>query len=197
MEAVLEWIKGIVILFVVLAALLQLVPKVQYKKYIRFFMEMVIVIAVIQPVTGIVSAGADLDEKIECSQFMQEIENMRLDVQKLDFLQQDYRKEEYETAIAQDICGMAEGKAYEIRRIEVALSDSYELETVELTLGEAREETGIVSDVEISDISIGEAAHGENLAKQTMLTQGARELTSKIMSFYQIEEEQIFICLEE
>lgn len=197
MEAVLEWIKGIVILFVVLAALLQLVPKAQYKKYIRFFMEMVIVIAVIQPVTEIVSAGADLDEKIQCSQFMQEIENMRLDVQKLDFLQQDYRKEEYETAIAQDICGMAEGKAYEIRRIEVTLSDSYELETVELTLGEAREETGIVSDVEISDISIGEASHGENLAKQTMLTQGARELTSKIMSFYQIEEEQIFICLEE
>ena len=78
MEAVLEWMKGIVILFVVLTALLWLVPKEQYKKYIRFFMELLIVLAVIRPVTGLIDFDGTFDEKIQNSQFMQEMENLRL-----------------------------------------------------------------------------------------------------------------------
>lgn len=80
MEAVLEWMKGIVILFVVLSALMYLVPKAQYKKYIQFFMEMVIVIAVISPISKVVYASEDFEEKIRYSQFWQEMENMQMDV---------------------------------------------------------------------------------------------------------------------
>lgn len=197
MEAVLEWMKGIVILFVVLTALLWLVPKEQYKKYIRFFMELLIVLAVIRPVTGLIDFDGTFDEKIRNSQFMQEMENLRLDTAKLDFMQQDYRKSEYETVIAQDICSMAEGKAYEVQEIEVSLSEQYELDTVVLTLAAAQEEEDAADgEVKIENIVIGKNSEGENAATQTMLEQGARELKKEIMSYYQIRESQISILTE-
>ena len=196
MEAVLEWMKGIVILFVVLTALLWLVPKEQYKKYIRFFMELLIVLAVIRPVTGLIDFDGTFDEKIRNSQFMQEMENLRLDTAKLDFMQQDYRKSEYETVIAQDIRSMAEGKAYTVQEIEVSLSEQYELDTVVLTLAAAQEEEAADGEVKIENIVVGKNLQGENAATQTMLEQGARELKKEIMSYYQIRESQISILTE-
>lgn len=196
MEAVLEWMKGIVILFVVLTALLWLVPKEQYKKYIRFFMELLIVLAVIRPVTGLIDFDGTFDEKIQNSQFMQEMENLRLDTTKLDFMQQDYRKSEYETVIAQDIRSMAEGKAYTVQEIEVSLSEQYELDTVVLTLAAAQEEEAADGEVKIEDIVVGKNSQGGNAATQTMLEQGARELKKEIMSYYQIRESQISILTE-
>ena len=197
MEAVLEWMKGIVILFVVLTALLWLVPKEQYKKYIRFFMELLIVLAVIRPVTGLIDFDGTFDEKIRNSQFMQEMENLRLDTAKLDFMQQDYRKSEYEMVIAQDICSMAEGKAYAVQEIEVSLSEQYELDTVVLTLAAAQEEEDAADgEVKIEEIVVGKNLQGENAAAQTMLEQGARELKKEIMSYYQIRESQISILTE-
>lgn len=197
MEAVLDWMKGIILLFVVLTALLCLVPKAQYKKYIRFFMEMLIVIAVIQPLTGLIDFDGEFDEKIQNSQFMQEMENMRLDTKKLDFMQQDYKKEEYENVIAQDICGMTEGREYEVKNISVTLSEQYELAQVTLTIGKQQEKALDTDEVRVEEIRVGEESHGEHTAEKVMLTQGERELKQKIMSYYQIEESQILISTEE
>ena len=112
-------------------------------------------------------------------------------------MQQDYRKSEYETVIAQDISSMAEGKAYEVQEIEVSLSEQYELDTVVLTLAAAQEEEDAADgEVKIEDIVVGKNSEGENAATQTMLEQGARELKKEIMSYYQIRESQISILTE-
>lgn len=199
MEAVLEWMKGIVILFVVLSALMYLVPKAQYKKYIQFFMEMVIVIAVISPISRVVYASEDFEEKIHYSQFWQEMENMQMDVEKLDFIQSDYQREEYETAIEEDIRLMAEGKEYEICQIDASLSENYELEAVTMVVKRAspgekgKQEEGWA----VEDISVDPIGGGESLAEKTILEQGTAELKKEIQSFYQLKEEQIVIRLEE
>lgn len=196
MEAILEWMKGIVILFVVLSALMYLVPKEQYKKYIQFFMEMVLVIAVISPISKVIYASEDFEEKIHYSQFWQEMENVQMDVEKMDFIQNDYHRAEYETAIEEDIRLMAEGKEYEIDQIDATLSEKYELESVIIvvkTTKEGNEESGW----EVEDISVNTIGGGESLAEKAILEQGLSELKKEIGSFYQLEEEQIVIRLEE
>lgn len=196
MEAILEWMKGIVILFVVLSALMYLVPKAQYKKYIQFFMEMVIVIAVISPISKVIYASEDFEEKIQYSQFWQEMENVQMDVEKMDFIQSDYHRAEYEAAIEEDIRLMAEGKEYEIGQIDAALSEKYELESVTMVVKmekEKNEERGW----EVEDISVDTIGGGESLAEKAILEQGLSELKKEIRSFYQLEEEQIVILLEE
>lgn len=196
MEAILEWMKGIVILFVVLSALMYLVPKEQYKKYIQFFMEMVLVIAVISPISKVIYASEDFEEKIHYSQFWQEMENVQMDVEKMDFIQNDYHRAEYETAIEEDIRLMAEGKEYEIDQIDATLSEKYELESVIIVVKTTKEENE-ESGWEVEDISVNTIGGGESLAEKAILEQGLSELKKEIGSFYQLEEEQIVIRLEE
>lgn len=196
MEAILEWMKGIVILFVVLSALMYLVPKAQYKKYIQFFTEMVIVIAVISPISKVIYASEDFEEKIRYSQFWQEMENVQMDVEKMDFIQNDYHKAEYEKAIEEDIRLMADGKEYEIDQIDAVLSEKYELESVTMVVKRAKEEDE-ESGWEVEDISVDTIGGGESLAGKAILEQGLSELKKEIGSFYQLAEEQIVIRLEE
>lgn len=196
MEAILEWMKGIVILFVVLSALMYLVPKAQYKKYIQFFTEMVIVIAVISPISKVIYASEDFEEKIRYSQFWQEMENVQMDVEKMDFIQNDYHKAEYEKAIEEDIRLMADGKEYEIDQIDAVLSEKYELESVTMVVKRAKEENE-ESGWEVEDISVDTIGSGESLAGKAILEQGLSELKKEIGSFYQLAEEQIVIRLEE
>lgn len=49
----------------------------------------------------------------------------------------------------------------------------------------------------VKDVSVDAVGGGESLAEKTILEQGTAELKKEIQSFYQLEEEQITIRLEE
>ena len=184
MQQILDWIKGIVILFVVLSALLYLVPKKQYKKYIQFFMEMIIVIAVITPITKIVYANEDFEEMIQYSEFWQEMENVQKDADKMEFVQTDYYKQQYEEAIGEDISQMAEDKGFEVTGIEVALTDDYELESVSMKI-EKKEQA--------DDAAIEKVAIGGRQVSDTVKEAIYHDLKEAIKDFYRLQDSQITI----
>lgn len=184
MESILGWIKGIVILFVVLSALMYLVPQKQYKKYIQFFIEMLIVVAIITPVSKVIYANEDFEEMIKYSQFWQELENMQKDTDKMEFLQSDYYKQEYEQAIGEDIAQMAEDKEFECEEVQVALSDNYEIEAVSMQVSKSGES----DDAAVEKIVIAGSQSSDEL--QGSIT---NELREKIKDFYQLEDSQITI----
>ncbi len=192
MESILEWMKGVIILFVILSALMYLIPKAQYKKHIRFFVEMVLVIAVVHPITEIIYDNEKFEESIRYSEFWQEMENLQKDVEKMEFVQGDYHREEYEKAIEEDIRQMAEGAEYEVCQIEAVLSESYELQNIELVIERASPEVW-----EVAEVDVGQIGEEKSLAEETILKQAAMELRQDIQSFYQLEEEQIVIELKE
>lgn len=197
MEAVLEWMKGIVILFVVMSALMYLVPKAQYKKYIQFFLEMVLVIAVIGPISRVVYASEDFEKKIHYSEFWQEMENVQKDIGRMEFFQSDYYKKEYEAAIEMDIRQMMSGEDYGIEEIDVKLNENYELESVTMVIARASPEKSQGNTWGISDIQIEEIGEGQSLAERTILEQGALELKREVQDFYRLTDEQIFIRVKE
>lgn len=184
MENIIDWIKGIVILFVVLAAFLYLVPNKQYKKYIQFFMEMIIVIAVITPVSKVVYANEDFEEMIHYTQFWQEMENAQKDAGKMEFLQTDYYKQEYEQAIGEDMTQMAQDKGFAVKDIEVTLTDDYELEKVQMQICKKEDE---------NEVSIEPVAVGDSLASDIGKEAIYHDLQEKIKDFYHLEDSQITI----
>ena len=184
MENVLGWIKGIVILFVVLAAFLYLVPNKQYKKYIQFFMEMIIVIAVITPISKVVYANEDFEEMIHYTQFWQEMENVQKDAGRMDFLKTDYYKQEYEKAIGEDVVQMAQDKGFAVKNMQVTLTDAYELEKVSMQICKKEDE---------KDVSIEPVAVKGSLVANTRKEATYHDLQAKIKEFYHLEDSQIAI----
>lgn len=182
MQSILDWMKGIVILFVVLSALIHLVPKEQYKKYVRFFAELVLLIAVIAPVSKVVFRSRDLDELIHFSQFWQEMENQKKDMEKLEFTGEDAYRKEYEKAIGADITQMAEDKGYPVKSVLVTLNNAYELTQVDLTIGEKQKEDQVL----VERISLYPST--DNTVSPQM-----EELQKTICDFYRLEEKQLVI----
>jgi stage III sporulation protein AF len=184
MENVISWIKGIVVLFVLLAAFLYLVPNKQYKKYIQFFMEMIIVIAVITPISKVVYANQDFEEMIHYTQFWQEMENAQKDAGKMSFLKTDYYKKEYEQAIGEDMTQMAQDKGFAVKNIQVSLTSNYELEKVSMNICKKEDE---------KQVSIEPVIVKGSLIANTKNASVYHDLQEKIKEFYHLKDDQIAI----
>lgn len=182
MQSILDWMKGIVILFVVLSALIHLVPKEQYKKYVCFFAELVLLIAVIAPFSKVICHSRDFDELIHYSQFWQEMENQKKDMEKLEFTGEDAYRREYEKAIGADITQMAEDKGYKVKAVSVTLNSAYELEKVDLNITEKQKEDQVL----VERISLSPSTNDA-------VTPQMEELQKTICDFYRLEGKQLVI----
>lgn len=59
------YVRGFIVLFVVLTILLHLPPQENYRKYIRFFTELILTLALLTPVLSVFCDSAEFLELIE------------------------------------------------------------------------------------------------------------------------------------
>lgn len=142
MEKLLEWIKGIVLLFFLLSALLYFVPRDVYKKYIRFFMELILVLAILLPVMKVLYDGDSFEKMVHYDEFWQQMDNLQMDVEHMEYIQNEYYVEEYEKSVEEDIGNMVQEYGYEASETEVKLNESYEIESIALTVKKAESAEG-------------------------------------------------------
>ena len=81
MERFLAWMKGIVLLFFVFTALLYFVPRNVYKKYIRFFMEMTLILAMIYPLLQAVFKENALEKLLDYDEFWEKMDKIERDAE--------------------------------------------------------------------------------------------------------------------
>lgn len=83
MDAILGWIKSIVYFSVFLTVLLQLLPNEKYKKYIRFFAGLLMMLLVLKPVFSLFDT--DVSKDVFSDEFYQEqSEEIELDMKELE-----------------------------------------------------------------------------------------------------------------
>lgn len=134
MEKLLEWMKGIVLLFFLLSALLYFVPRDVYKKYIRFFMELILVLAILLPIIKVLYDGDAFEKMVHYDEFWQQMDNLQMDVEHMEYIQNEYYVEEYEKSMENDIENMVKEYGYEALEVSVELNESYEIENIELSV---------------------------------------------------------------
>lgn len=99
MDAVLSWMKPIIYFSIFLTVLLQLLPNEKYKKYIRFFAGLLMIVLVLRPVLNLFGTE-DLSEKIFSESFYQEqSEEIELDMGDLEDAASAY----YESLLEENI----------------------------------------------------------------------------------------------
>ena len=100
MNGIFSYLKSYVILFLVLTILLEMVPKAGMQKYIRFFSQMILVFGLLYPVLGWMGESDAFLEKIEYQSFLQKMEEVQSDAEKITYLDNDHYVKKYEDAIA-------------------------------------------------------------------------------------------------
>ena len=97
------YMRGFVILFVLLVLLSYLPPGKQYRKYIRFYAQLLMVLAALRPLFVLFGGKDTFYEKMAYAQCMEKLSEFSRDTQKIAYLNQDRYRTEYENVIAENI----------------------------------------------------------------------------------------------
>lgn len=176
MSGVVEWVKNYSMVFLLMTVLTSVAAKKEYRKYIQLFVEIVLVITLVDPLLDVTGKSEDLFEKISYDSLWQQLEGIKKDKDKMDFLNEDYYISYYENAIEEDVALLAKDTGYIITDASVTLDENYEVKVMELTVAKEREEMIIIGNVDDEP---------EN-----------RELTAlkeKIAEYYRIDTDRISI----
>lgn len=175
MSAIVEWVKNYSLVFLLMTMLTSVIAKREYKKYIRLFVEIILVITLADPLFGIMGKSEGLFEKISYDSFWQGLEGIKMDQEKMDFLNEDYYIDYYESAIAKDVALLAENTGYAVTDALVELNEEYEVEEMEIKVAR-REKNAVIA---------GTLQDEEN--------EEITALKEKIAAYYQVPEERISI----
>lgn len=182
MEAVYGWVKNLVCFYIFITAVLHLLPKESYRKYVRFFTGLLLVILVLTPILSVVGDKENIYERIEQAGFFQEMENLKLDTAYLEASQQEFYQKEYEKAICMDIEQMVERQELKANKVEVKLTEECLVQHIYI---EAEFLSGDTKYLE-------KAAFSEGTEYPQVY-----ELQKELEDFYQVGEEQIEIVVRE
>lgn len=183
MSAVYGWVKNIVYFYIFITAVLHLLPKSSYQKYVRFFGGLLLVILLITPIFDFFSNEGVLLDKISYLSFWQEMDTMQLDVAGMEGAQKKAYMSEYESAIENDVALMAEENELYVNQVSVSLNEDY-------TIGEIRLSVSLESPGGIYLEKITQNDNSQEYPK-------VMKLKNKMIEFYQIESEQVQIVVQE
>lgn len=175
MSSVVEWVKNYSLVFLLMTILTSVIAKREYKKYIRLFVEIILVITLANPLLGVMGKSEGLFEKISYDSFWQGLEGIKMDQEKMDFLNEDYYIDYYESAIAGDVKLLAENTGYAVTDVLVELNEEYGVEEMELKVAR-REKNAVIA---------GTLQDEEN--------EEITALKEKIAVYYQVPEDRISI----
>lgn len=176
------YVRGFIALFLLLTALLHLPPQKSYQKYIRFFAELILTLALLTPVLSVICDSEEFLRLIDYEEFTEELGEVSKDMQQVEYLYGDYHKAAYEEAIAGDVKRIAEGHSFFVQDVSVELSEEYTVEHISLWVaGEAKEQV-IVEQVVLEQTVREE--NGNSICEK---------LRQELMEFYHLDEANIEI----
>jgi stage III sporulation protein AF len=134
------YIKSYLILFVVLSLLTAMVQGERMKHYIRFFSGVIMAAGILGSVLALYQDSDSLAGQIAYESFTGQLEELQRDTRKVEFVQNEFFIREYEEAISEDICQIAENVAeqygYQVKESTVSLQADYTVEQISVTLEE-------------------------------------------------------------
>lgn len=192
MDAILNWMNGILTLFLIGHVLLYLVQNKTYEKYVHFFLRILILLAVMAPIASKVVDEDALIQNIEQAQFFQELEN----VQKVNAISSaetaDYRLQ-YEEACSGQVEDTLRQKGYAVAYSKVTLNEAYEIEHITIGMEKSGDDIEKNSSVLVSDIEIPAIEIKETEAQKEQKNQKYAELEKFVCENYLVDKTQVQI----
>ena len=135
MQTLIDWIRSILILYFLMMIVLYFAAGESYKKFIRFFMGMVLALTVLRPVLAVFRKEEALRESITYESFRQSMEEAQIDFGQMEETENEVYRRQYERALEKQFSEDAQEKLLDIERITVSLDSNYELEQVTIREG--------------------------------------------------------------
>ena len=135
MQALIDWIRSILILYFLMMIVLYLSAGESYKKFIRFFMGLVLALTMLRPLLSLFGKEEALKNNISYESFRQSMEEAQFDFGQMEDREKELYQKQYERAMEEQFLADANEKRLDIKRITVLLNADYEPERVTIQEG--------------------------------------------------------------
>lgn len=121
-EAIYEWMQNLAFFFLFMTAILNCLPDNKYRKYVQFFLGLVLMIVLCKPLLQVLDLDTLLNDKLSSATLEQEVENSRNSAFTVEGVQEDLLNQAYEKEIESQIKVMLEEKGITVQSAEVKLN---------------------------------------------------------------------------
>ena len=134
MEALMSWIRSIVILYVVGQNMVYLAQGKKYEKYIRFFLQLLLVLTIARPVFSLLGDEEEFKSRISFHQFSQALQEQSTQLEQLQAGGDAMYIRECERFVEEDVCSFVQQNYQKCAETEVKLSDEFQIEQIVVTV---------------------------------------------------------------
>lgn len=187
-EFISEWLKEIVLLFIIISLIDIVMPKGKMKRYVDFIIGILIIFTIISPFTNLNGIALNLDQEV--SNFT----DRELTVESMEQVRDDQIKEIYLNNLNKTLSKLIEENSeYNVSAIDIkTIPDKENIFSIEgLDILLSKEKKKLSSDIRVEKIEIG------NSTKEVVSLEDDTEITDLIMSIIQIDTERINISYED
>lgn len=189
MEAAKEFIKSIVVYMILISVVFHCLPDTRYKKYVKMFAGMLLIILLLTPILSLFQKNDLLDQTFFRKNYEEALKESRGSLQIYEDVQKEKIIQVYQNEINAYIKTLAEQRGLYVLRSDITIEEDTESEDfgsikeMDLMLSSGQEDAG-----EIKKITILPEEKTESMDEITMKEQ--------ICELYSIPKEQIHLTID-
>lgn len=173
MNQIYGWLQDIAVFFIMMTAVMNILPDAKYRRYVQFFLGLVMMVVLIRPILAFGDLDGVLTETLEKLTFEEEVRGMEDSMIRVEGIQEEVLLDAYEEEICRQIRQFLEGMGMIPVKVEAELEQE-------------KEETA----VEKITVVIRREEEQENTFRE-------REVKKELAEVYQISEAHIIVKLQE
>lgn len=144
MDAILNYVKSFLTLFLLIKILLFFVPQNGFSKYISFFSGVVLAIGILYPALEIFHLDESWLEQIYYDTFEEEMLEVSLSANYLQQEENEFYKQQAELFVENEIRAQVEAEGFAVEAVAVCLSSDYRVEKLSVSVTEGNEEVYVM-----------------------------------------------------
>lgn len=194
-----QWVKSVVMIFIVISILEIVIPNSNLKKYVNMFIGFLIIIVVITPIVKLLDRHYDIEKEI-FRNIVEEIEIQNYDNEKILLVQENQIKELYINKIKADVSQiLKEVTDYDISTINISIYEDDinfgNIKDVEIVLKDKKNENiegdDSIKVINIEEISLKNQEKNEDLS----LTAEKEKIIEYLHDRYKVSKDNIKVFI--
>ena len=134
MDGIRQWIQNLTFFFIFLSAVMNFLPKGEEKKYVRFFMGMLLLLIIIKPLLQLGNMETVMKQKVLAGSIEETFEEIMRESVQQDITGMDYIKNACEREMKEQIKQLMQEYGYEVKTCSITFfeGDALELQSIRL-----------------------------------------------------------------
>ncbi len=192
MDWLFDWVRDIAVYLVLITAVMNVIPNNSYRRYIRLFTGMILILLLVSPIAKLFGADELMDFNFDSAMYQQELASAQENAQYFENVQTEYLTSAYEEEVKENITQIVTDNGMYPVAVQLDMDTDVESEafgTIRSVSIAASYEADVSDRIRVDKIEIGEQTETADSYEQV-------QIKKEIESFYNVSADNINISIQ-